>query len=81
MTDYHSPLEARGELPVKMTGQHRWICYAMYCVTDNMVEDAEKGIGVYMDSDHLLEVGMVCWDCGNHFGSEEIGPVCPVGGN
>lgn len=79
--DYHSPLEARGQLPMKMAGQHRWVVVTLYVVTDNMVEDADNGVGVYMDSDHLLDVRMMCWDCGTYFGTDDAEEICKVGGN
>lgn len=78
---YHGPLEARGQLPMKMAGQHRWVVIVLYSVTDNMVEDTDQGVGVFMDSEHMLDVRMVCWDCSVYFGTEEAQGICTVGGN
>ena len=55
--------EARGRMPRKQRGKHRWITVASYFTTNETLKAAKRGEPTFLDMENLLDVAAGCFDC------------------
>lgn len=75
------PLQDDGQrpLPTKVSGQHRWLAFVTYSLTDEEAETAMTSGGekVMLDERRRIDVMVGCWDCEGTYGDGR-GKPCPA---
>lgn len=72
----HAPItEAKGQMPAKRAGEHRWIAAASFTVKD----PGAAGLK-FLDTENMVYVGLGCWDC-EQVWSDTVNPHCPARGD
>lgn len=77
------------DLPPKVPGHHRWVVTAAWVVDDTVAAEAfDTKARHLMDNGHLLDIGVVCWDCEQPLGDGtgqagtiQVGSTCPAPGD
>lgn len=70
---------ARGQMPRKVAGQHRWIASVAHTMTtEGCVEAMKPDGGFVLDHESMLMVALGCYDCEQPFPIVRFRP-CPAG--